>query len=132
MQTRSRWFGALRTIFLVGSLGGVALAQRDGFGSFGGGPSIAGPNIPYDGRFTFVRIRYQTAPGGFWAGGRPSWIHGYPVSERNLMKIMNEVSYLGAHVQEVNTLAFDDPELFKYPIAYLIEVGARRPGCAPI
>jgi len=81
------------------------------------------PNIPYDGRFTFVRVRYQPAPGGFWPGRRPSWIHGYPLAERNLMKIMNEVSLLGGHDDEINTVTLDDPELFKYPIAYLIEVG---------
>jgi hypothetical protein len=120
MKTRTRWFAALSTIALVMIVGGVALAQRD---MFGGGPSTAGPNIRYDGRFTFARIRYQTAPGGFWAGGRPSWIHGYPLSERNLMMIMKEVSLLDAHVDEVNTFTFDDPELLKYPIAYLIEVG---------
>ncbi len=80
-------------------------------------------NIPYDGRFTFVRIKYETAPGGFWAGGRPSWVHGYPLSERNLMKIMNDVSYLGAHDDAFNVLTLDDPELFKYPVAYIIEVG---------
>ena len=74
MQTRSRWFGALRTVALVVSLSGVALAQRDGFG---GGPFTAGPNIPYDGRFTFARIRYQTAPGGFWAGGGGYCAGGY-------------------------------------------------------
>jgi hypothetical protein len=101
---------------------GALLAQR-GFGGFGGrGPSRAGPNIRYDGRFTFVRVQYDTAPGGYWAGGRPSWIHGYPLAERNLMKIMNEVSYLGAH-NEVNTVTLGDPELFKYPVAYIIEVG---------
>src|SRR5215467_7770035 len=60
------------------------------------------PNIPYDGRFTFVRVRYQPAPGGFWPGRRPSWIHGYPLAERNLMKIMNEVSLLGGHDDEIN------------------------------
>ena len=37
------------------------------------------------------------------------------------MKIMNEVSYLGAH-DEVNTLELDDPKLFHYPVAYIIEV----------
>ena len=46
----------------------------------------------------------------------------YPIAEQNLMKIMNDVSYLGAH-EEINTVTFDDPELFKYPFAYLIEVG---------
>jgi hypothetical protein len=38
------------------------------------------------------------------------------------MKIMNELTYLGAHDEEINTLALDDPELFKYPVAYIIEV----------
>ena len=105
-------------------LAATALAQRE-FGDFGfqrGRLQIL-PNIPYDGRFTFVRVNYETAPGGYWAGGRPSWAHGYPLAERNLMKIMNEVSYLGAHDEEINTLALDDPELGKYPIAYIIEVG---------
>jgi Domain of unknown function (DUF4159) len=103
----------------------TALAQRGGFGGFGGqrGRVQILPNVPYDGRFTFVRINYETAPGGYWAGGRPSWVHGYPLAERNLMKIMNEVSYLGAHDEAINTLAFDDPELGRYPLAYIIEVG---------
>jgi hypothetical protein len=102
----------------------TALAQRE-FGDFGfqrGRLQIL-PNTPYDGRFTFVRVNYETAPGGYWAGGRPSWAHGYPLAERNLMKIMNEVSYLGAHDEEINTLALDDPQLAKYPVAYIIEVG---------
>jgi len=101
---------------------GAAYAQRD-FGGFGGGLRSALPNTPYDGRFTFVRVRYETAPGGYWAGGRPSWIHGYPIAERNLMKIMNEVSFLGAHDEEVNSLTLDDPALTRYPIVYIIEVG---------
>ena len=37
------------------------------------------------------------------------------------MSIMNEVSYLGAHVEEINSLTLDDPELFRFPIAYVIE-----------
>jgi hypothetical protein len=102
------------------ALGGVALAQfgfraaRDFYQPL--------PNIPYDGRFTFVRVRYNPAPGGFWPGRRPSWIHGYPLAEHNLMQIMNEVSLLGAH-EDINTVTLDDPALFKYPIAYIIEVG---------
>ena len=31
------------------------------------------------------------------------------------MNIMNEVSYLNPHVDEVNVLTLDDPDLFKYP-----------------
>jgi hypothetical protein len=100
----------------------TAFAQR----FFGGGPR--GPfrqyaNIPYDGRFTFVRVKYQTAPGGYWYGGWPAWGHGYPLSEQNLMRIMNEVSALAPHMDEINAMTLDDPDLFKYPIAYIIEVG---------
>jgi uncharacterized protein DUF4159 len=105
---------------LVASL----LAQR-GFRDFGGPPRGAFhvfPNTRYDGRFTFVRVNYETAPGGYWYGGWPAWAHGYPIAEQNLMKIMNEVSFLGAHDEEINTISFDDPELFKYPVAYVIEV----------
>ena len=91
---------------------------------FGGprGPFHERPNIPYDGRFTFVRVKYTTAPGGYWYGGWPAWGHGYPLSEQNLMRIMNEVSYLNPYIDEINTLTLDDPELFRYPIAYIIEV----------
>ena len=103
----------------------AALAQRrdpfDYYGFSGREPAIH--NVPYDGQFTFVRVKYETAPGGFWAGGRPSWVHGYPIAEQNLMRIMNDISFLGAHSDEVNVLTLDDPELGRYPIAYIIEVG---------
>src|SRR5579862_9205092 len=103
----------------------TAMAQGRGFRAFGGGedgPFTVPVNVKYDGRFTFVRLKYTTAPGGYWYRGLPAWAHGYPVAEQNLMRIMNEVSYLGAHDEEINTLALDDPELFKFPIAYIIEV----------
>ncbi len=122
MQAHSRYVGArtLIALFIVLAMSGAALAQF-GFDSFRGSYRPL-PNVPYDGQFTFVRVRYNPAPGGFWPGRRPSWIHGYPLAERNLMRIMNEVSLLGAH-EEINTVTLDDPELFKYPIAYIIEVG---------
>jgi hypothetical protein len=102
----------------------AALAQRRddfGFSGFRREPTIR--NIAYDGRFTFVRVKYTPAPDGYWAGGRPSWSHGYPIAEENLMKIMNDLSYLGAHDDDINVLGLDDPELCKYPVAYIIEVG---------
>jgi hypothetical protein len=111
-----------RTLFLlvfVLALAGAAFAQR--YGWFRSGPFTVTPNLAYDGRFTFVRVRYKTAPGGYWYRGLPSWAHGYPIAERNLMKIMNEVSDLDAHADSINTVTLDDPELFKYPVAYLIE-----------
>ena len=34
-------------------------------------------NIPYDGRFTFARLKYTTGPGGYYYCGLPAWAHGY-------------------------------------------------------
>jgi uncharacterized protein DUF4159 len=110
---------------IVAAAAAVAFAQRRfddfGFGYRGREPVIH--NIPYDGRFTFIRIKYETAPGGYWAGGRPSWVHGFPLAEQNLMRIMTDMSSLLPHVEDINVLTLDDPELFKYPVAYIIEVG---------
>jgi hypothetical protein len=124
-------FVALRRLPIVGvalalllCLAVTAAAQRRGF-FYGWDETVK--NVPYDGRFTFARIRYTPAPGGYWAGGRPAWVHGYPVAEQNLMRIMTEVSSLDAHVDDMNVVTLDDPELFHYPVAYIIEVGWWNP-----
>jgi len=105
-------------------LAGVATvsAQR-GFGGFGGrwGQTAIQPNTPYDGRFTFVRIRY--GPDYGFASQRLPWSHDYPTGEQHFMKIMNEVTYLGPHTEETNILTFDSPDLGRYPVAYLCEPG---------
>jgi hypothetical protein len=121
MNARRRWPTALVTIAVLLCLAAGVFAQRRFFGGWASRePTIH--NIPYDGRFTFVRVKYTTAPGGYWYRGMPSWAHGFPLAERNLMKIMNEVGYLSAHDDDINVLALDDPELCKYPVAYIIEV----------
>jgi len=115
--------GSKRTTFLLAlailSLTVAAWAQRRPFSGWDRGFR----NISYDGQFTFARVRYTSAPGGYWAGGLPSWIHGYPLAEHNLMRIMNEITLLRAHTDDMNVVTLDDPELFRYPIAYIIEVG---------
>jgi Domain of unknown function (DUF4159) len=119
--SRRRGLPAVIAILVLASL--TAFAQRDR-GFFGGRfpPFHPNPNVAYDSRFTFVRLKYETAPGGYWWRGLPSWAHGYPLAEQNLMRIMKEVSLLDAHDEAINTLTLDDPELFKYPVAYIIEV----------
>lgn len=104
--------------------GAILLMAGAALGQYGGprGPFHQYPNIPYDGRFTFVRLKYTHGPGGNWYGGWPAWGHGYPLSEQNLMRIMEEVSEIGPHVDDINAITLDDPELFRYPLAYIIEV----------
>src|SRR5262249_31077939 len=90
-----------RTPALVALLVAVVAAgvvAQDRLGGFGfGGPRVRGfvpgANVSYDGRFTFLRVRYETGPGGYWYRGLPAWAHGYPIAEQNLMRIMNEVSF---------------------------------------
>jgi len=105
-----------------------ANAQRRGFGAFGGciDPPIA--NIPYDGRFTFARLKYNGGPGNCYYRGEPSWAHGYGYTENgtaesNLMKITAEISSLRPHLDATNVIAIDDPLLFRYPVAFLVEGG---------
>jgi hypothetical protein len=108
-------------VLMLAAAAGAVAQRRGGFGGGRFADLRVPPNVPYDGRFAFVRVKYETAPGGYWWRGQPSWSHGYPLAEQNLMKIMNELSFLNAH-EEIVTLALDDPELFKYPLAYIIEV----------
>ena len=99
----------------------TALAQRAGFGGGGRGFAQVVPNIPYDGRFTFIRLRY--GPPTQYVSQRIPWSHDYPAGEQHFMKIMNELSYLNPHTDETNIIGIGDPELFNYPVAYLCEPG---------
>ena len=103
----------------IGEVGGVA----------GEAPASAldpaSGNTPYDGRFTFVRLRYEDGAGGFAFRREPFWAHDYPRAERNLMRILESVTYLDPFMGASggNILTLDDPELFKYPLAYMSEPG---------
>ena len=88
-------------------------------------------NPPYDGRFTFARIKYR----GFrnWAGPEgPGWSHDYPRAEYDFMRIMRDVTVVhpfieaGVIVGSV-IVALDDPLLFKYPVSYMSEPGGWFP-----
>ena len=72
----------------------LALGQGRRFGGLDllGGSSNVEDNIPYDGRFAFVRLRYETLPGGYWFRGEPAWKHGYPIAERNLLRILDALT----------------------------------------
>jgi hypothetical protein len=93
-------------------------------------------NVPYDGRFTFVRIRYAEPGGGlqnFQGFGRePPWAHDYPRAERHFMQLLAELTTIEPRLTESNILTLDDPELFKFPVAYLSEPGFWVPSPAEI
>jgi hypothetical protein len=90
-----------------------AAAQRPGSytQSYSGNPR-------YDGRFTFVRMSY-----GYGGGRNAPWSHDYPTGEYHFLKILTNVSNVSAHMDESSIMSFSDPELFKFPVAYLVEPG---------
>jgi hypothetical protein len=90
------------------------------------------PNSPYDGRYTFVRIRYSMSLDGGFGGRDIKWAHDYPRGERHFTKIVSELSTLRVRTLQSNILTLDDPELFKFPIAYLCEPGFWQPSEAEV
>jgi hypothetical protein len=101
----------------------TASAQRRRGWRRGPAPEPEVRNLPYDGRFTFARLKFTTGPGGYYYMGLPAWAHGYPRAEDNLSRILGEISLLDPHVDGSNVLALDDPDLCKYPVAYMTEAG---------
>lgn len=80
-------------------------------------------DVPYDGRFIIARLRYVFGFGGLYYRGIPAWAHGYPESEQNLLKIVNEITLVRPHPEGSKVIAIDDPELFHYPVSYMVEAG---------
>jgi uncharacterized protein DUF4159 len=115
--------------------GSAAPAQNGGVQGgvrFGGLTDCPDPptakNVPYDGQFTFVRLKYRGGPGQCYYRGEPAWAHGYGYAESgtadlNLMKIVSEISMMRPHADATNVIAIDDPALLRYPVAFLVEAG---------
>ncbi|MBO0721128.1 MAG: DUF4159 domain-containing protein [Blastocatellia bacterium] len=117
-------------------LAGLAAAQRPHKKQSLNLPPVTEDSIPkvdenLSGRFTFARIRFDTSQlASYYSYSNvlgdhgPPWSHDYPDAGRHLMKIMNELSKADVSL-DINEpiFSFDDPALFKFPFAYLCEVG---------
>jgi hypothetical protein len=111
------WLATLVLVIVaLGVTVGLAHAQRGRRNS-----GFVEPNVPYDGRFTFVRLMYTNL------GGRGGWAFDYPAMERNFMTILHELTTVGPHVKGSNVLTMDDTALYHYTVAYLSEPGYWAP-----
>jgi len=88
-------------------------AQRRGFGGGRGAVPVPAAS-PYDAKFAIVRLWYPHYGG---------WAFDYPDMEQNLNKILPAVTAITPSPSGGNVLRMDDPELLKFPIAYLSEPG---------
>lgn len=103
-----------RRWFLVAIASLVALALTAAHADSQRRRSFVEPNAEYTGAYTFVRLRY---------GGHPGWSYDYPAMERNFMTILQDLSTVRPRLRETNVFDMDDPELFRYTVAYLSEPG---------
>ena len=111
----SRW---LRLAAVIVVAAGADAAQRDAPGR----PHRT--DVTYDGQFTFVRLRWKSDFGFSRRGGFSSaWNHDYPRAEQHLSQILRELTALDIHTDASRILTLDDPELFRYPIAFMWEPG---------
>lgn len=124
MSRRHAFAIALGTVIVTAA---ALLAQQEffrGFGRRGRGEErgIEPTNTAYDGRFVFVRLRYNVGFRGGRGGWDAPWAHDYPRADRNFMKILKEITYVSP-CMESTVLGLDDPELFHFPVAYMSEPG---------
>jgi len=102
----------------------LALAAQRGGGYLGfGRRTYSTNNVRYDGRFVFARIAYA---------GYGSWAYDYPEMEQNFTTILRELTSLNPHLEGSNIHTLDDPELLKFPVAYLTEPGYWYPSDAEV
>ena len=113
---RRRWRHLLHALVLLCLLAPIASSQRGGFRGSRGGDAYLEPNVPYDGRFTFARIRYTQ-------GYRLAWGVDYPRMERNFLVILENLSTMTLRREETNVYTLDDPGLAKHTVAWLTEPG---------
>ena len=78
--------------------------------------SMFGPPRPaeYDGQFTLARLYYDRYPG---------WSYDWPEMESHLGRILQHLTTIRAQHERPNIFRMDDPELLKFPVAYLSEPG---------
>lgn len=108
---------------LVTSVAALSLAVG-AVAQFGGLDRPHRTDLEYDGRFAFVRLRWKADLGFSRRGGfNAAWNHDLPRAERHLSLIVNELTALDMRSDGSLVLALDDPELFKYPIAFMWEPG---------
>ena len=112
-----RWL-FLAVAVVLGAAAGAAAVQFERTGR------VRDSDPAYDGRFTFVRLRWDSHLGFSRRGGfGAAWNHDYPRAERHLSLILRELTGVDLDTDRSLVLALDDPELFKYPIAFMWEPG---------
>jgi hypothetical protein len=132
MRAARSWRATLLALLLAGTTVSALVAQGRGRGRESRGTEDF-PNAEYDGRFVFARISYSEPESfGFRRGGGAPWSHDYPRAERNFLKILDELSSVRVRTDASTIVSTDNPEFFRFPVAYMAEPGFWRPSEAEV
>ncbi|MDE0899807.1 MAG: DUF4159 domain-containing protein [Longimicrobiales bacterium] len=121
----------------VYSLDGGQPATIDYASNLLGDAAPQNTGAPYDGQYHFVRIAYQSGRGGGGFGrrggrGGASWAHDYPRADQNFLAILQETTLIRTTRASSNVITLADPELFRFPIAYIVEPGRWNPSATEV
>jgi len=122
---------------LVLSVSSFAQRQGGGFGGgFGRGPGQSPCLVPGTRRsyledtaerrkidrsgFVYARLRYHVQP--YWRGDIP-WHHDYPDGDTMLPDALSRLTAVHTDPDDYQIVDIDSKEIFKYPFAYMSEVG---------
>lgn len=116
-MSRVRLAAPVLALLIMAALAGPALAQRFGF-------SRSPRPAAYDGRFVLARLYYAFHPG---------WSYDWPDMEEHLGALLPLITAVPQHATPAeNIFRMDDPELLKFPVAYLSEPGYWHPTDAEV
>ena len=94
-------------------------------------PTLQQQPTPYDGRFTFARVRYGFVGGGGdrrfgfgrRGGGSSSWNHDWPAADLNMQVVLKEITTTQPVIGTSVVVDLEDPKLFDHPLLYMSEPG---------
>jgi hypothetical protein len=82
----ARWLRVATAVLFVAAAAAAAAQLRP--------PDRPRTDIAYDGRFTFVRLRWKSDFAGARRGFVSAWDHDYPRAEQHLSQILDELTGL--------------------------------------
>src|SRR5258706_14569894 len=121
-------FATLPTAFFAAGENAADRPSEKAGGTFHYADERMGEKQDLSDKFMFARIHFgPITPGIFWGDGThgvDSWSHDYPEAGLHLRKIISELSKIQVH-NDINeyVFTFNDPNLCKYPLAYMCEPG---------
>lgn len=118
-SSRAALLGLAAAAVFAGVASGAAQRFRDRGGWDVDYSSLSSESFDTNANFAFARVEFQS----YRARRRPGWSHDYPRAERNLLRILGEVTSIFTRPEDHTVVRLDSPEIMRYPVLYFSEPG---------